>query len=795
MAGVLAGSRSACADAGDGGVMKPQDRFTDARHAKAFRDLNQAVALERTGLLAEAESAYAKVIESNPQYFDALHLYGLFKFKRGQLSDAIRLVAKAHKLNPGSLNALNSLGVMYAHLKNYEQALDAFNKIIRHNENDVLALSNKAQCLNELGRFQETVDVCNKILSLDKFKLDAYLARGAALLELKDHEQALSNYQKIVGFNQTHGLGWCGTGNALYRLKRYDEALAAYDRALSIKSDLENAWLGRGNAFCDLKRHDEALAAYDKALSIKSDLENAWLGRGNVFYDLKRHDEALAAYDKALSIKSDLENAWLGRGNVFCDLKRHDEALAAYDKALRLDPDLEYAEGLRLHTKMHLCDWTNIEGDISQLLSNLRNQKPLIPFVLLSIPSSPMEQLQCAKGFIARQRSFPAPLWRGEIYSHDRIRIAYLSSDFNEHALASLIAGLFEVHDKARCQVFALSSGPSQNSPMRQRIAGAVEHFIDVRDKSDQQIAELIRRLEIDIAIDLNGLTSGGRSNVFARRAAPLQVNYLGYTATMGADFIDYIIADPTIIPQEQFASYAERVVWLPDTYQVNWKRRISEQGRTRRECDLPDEAFVYCCFNNPYKILPDIFDIWMRLLRAQQTSVLWMLDAHPTTCANLRQEAEKRGVSANRLVFAPRAPLPEHLARHQHADLFLDTLPYNAHTTASDALWSGLPVLTQIGQTFAGRVAASLLNAIGLPELITHSRHEYESLAVELTLNREKLSNIKEKLNKNRLTMPLFNTALFARYIEAAYAAMYQRHQAGLPPDHIEIQPITTSG
>jgi tetratricopeptide (TPR) repeat protein len=320
--------------------MKPQDRFADARHAKAFRDLNQAVALERTGLLAEAESAYAKVIENNPKYFDGLHLYGLFKFKRRQFSDAVRLIEKAHRVNPSSLNALNSLGVVYAHLKNYEQALDTFNKIIQRDENNIPALSNKAQCLNELGRFQETVDICNKILSLDKVALDAYLARGAALLELNDHERALASYQKIVAFNQRHELGWCGIGNALYRLKRYDESLTAYGKALSIKPDLENAWLGGGNVLFDLKRYDEAFAAYGKALSIKPDLENAWLGRGNVLFDLKRYDEAFAAYDKALSIRPDLAEAWVGRGNVFTDLARYDEAFAAYDKALALKPDL-----------------------------------------------------------------------------------------------------------------------------------------------------------------------------------------------------------------------------------------------------------------------------------------------------------------------------------------------------------------------------------------------------------------------------------------------------------------------
>ena len=736
--------------------MKPQDRFTNARHAKAFRKLDQAVALERNGSLAEADSAYADVIRSNPQYFDALHLYGLLKFKKGQLSDAIRLIEKAHMLNPGSLNALNSLGVVYAHLKNYGQALDTFNKIIERDENNVQALSNKAQCLNELGRFQETVDICNKILSLDKFKFHAYLARGAALLELGNYEEALSNYQKVVEFNQRYEMGWCGIGNALCRLKRRDEALVAYDRALSIKPDLEGAWLGRGNVFSDLKRYGDALAAYDKALSIKPDLAVAHSGRA------KAHN----------------------------DLKQYDNALAAYDRALRLDPDLKYAEGHRLQAKMHLCDWTNIEAEIARLLLNLRNQKPLMPFVSLSIPSSPMEQLQCAKNFIAEQGSIVAPLWHGQIYPHNRIRIAYLSADFREHATAYLITDLFEHHDKARFEVIAISFGPVQNSHMHQRIAGAVEHFVDISQQSDQKIADLIRQLEVDIAVDLNGFAGDARLGVLARRPAPIQVNYLGFPGTLGASYIDYIIADRHVIPESQKAFYEEKVVYLPECYQANdRKKEIASHTRTRAECDLPEEGFVFCCFNNSYKILPEVFDRWMRILSQIDGSVLWLFGENQETMANLRKAAAARNVSPERLVFAKRLPLADHLARHRLADLFLDTLPYNAHTTGSDALWAGVPVLTCRGDTFAGRVGVSLLHAVRLPELITTSLDAYEATAVGLARDPEKLGNIKRKLAEHRLRTPLFDTELFTKHMERAYSAMYDRYRAALGPDHIDIR------
>ena len=324
---------------------------------------------------------------------------------------------------------------------------------------------------------------------------------------------------------------------------------------------------------------------------------------------------------------------------------------------------------------------------------------------------------------------------------------------------------------------------------MRHRLEAAFDKFIDVRDRSDRDAALLARKLEINIAVDLGGFTNDSRTDIFAMRAAPIQVNYLGYPGTMGAEFIDYIIADRILIADRDRKFYREKIVSLPHTYQVNDRKRyITEESFTRDQCGLPQNDFVYCCFNNNYKITPWIFDSWMRILSRVDDSVIWLLEDNKTAAKNLRKEAQQRGIDASRIIFAERMPPADHLARHRLADLFLDTLPYNAHTTASDALWAGLPVLTQIGETFAGRVAGSLLNAIDLPELITHSRGEYEALAIELALNRDKLLNIKEKLTKNRLTTPLFDTALYTKHLEAAYEAMYRRYQAGLLPDHIEI-------
>ena len=422
-----------------------------------------------------------------------------------------------------------------------------------------------------------------------------------------------------------------------------------------------------------------------------------------------------------------------------------------------IDPGLEYLEGNRLYAKQIICDWDGLDADAARLVSAVRSGRPATdPFYLLATPSSPADQLQCAALYVGNRPSFP-PLWRGEVYSHDRIRIAYLSADFHEHATAYLMAGLFEHHDRSQFEITAVSFGPDDNSQVRRRISQACDHFLDVRNSGDAEIAELIRRREIDIAVDLKGFTANSRPDILSRRPAPIQANYLGYPGTMGAPYIDYILADATIIPEDQFVFYSEKVIWLPDSYQVNDdKRLISEHTPGRLACGLPEQAFVYCCFNNPFKLNPGMFDIWMRLLKAAEGSVLWLFEGSSSSSAdicreNLCREAATRGVARDRLVFAAKTNLPDHLARHRLADLFLDTLPYNAHTTASDALWAGLPVVTCLGSTFAGRVSASLLNAAGLPELVAHSLEDYEALARDLARDPAWLAAMRAKLARNR--------------------------------------------
>ena len=441
---------------------------------------------------------------------------------------------------------------------------------------------------------------------------------------------------------------------------------------------------------------------------------------------------------------------------------------------------------------MYLCNWNNFDGECSHLIASVKDRKNGVsPFVFLAIPSSSEDQLKCVKIWVA-DKCPPSekPTWQGNRYDHDRIRVAYLSADFRQHPVSFLTAGMFECHDKSRFDITAISFGPDDSSELRQRLKVSFDRFIDAKTFSDEQIANLVRSSEVDILVDLMGFTADFRTTILARRPAPIQVNYLGYAGTMGAKYIDYILADRVVIPEEKREFYVEKVVYLPDSFMgSDSKRRISERLPLRSECSLPKTGFVFCSFNQSLKISPHMFDIWMRLLCQLDNSVLWLSNMNETAIRNLEREAQNRGVDPSRLIFAQLVPRNEdHLARYRLADLFLDTLPYNAHTTTSDALWAGLPVLTCIGETFAGRVAASLLNAIGLPELITTTAKAYEQMAIDLATHPEKLAAIKRKLAENRQTTPLFDTKLYTKHIEAAYSAMYERYQAGLAPEHITI-------
>ena len=645
----------------------------------------------------------------------------------------------------------------------------------------------------QMGKFAEALQFFTAAGAIQPSNFVAHFNRGKALQELKRPEEALSSYNKALALKPDFAQAYNNRGTVLKDLERYDEALASYRRAIALKPDYANAHNNLGAMLQMFRRSSEALASCETALSLRSDFAEAYNNRGNALQDLQRYDEALTSYNKAIALTPNITKGYKNRGDLFIHLKRFEEALTDYDRTIALDPNSPYTYGDRLYGQMCIDLWDGLEERINALIQKLEQDIPASrPFSLLAVPVSAKILQHCARLF-ATDKFPPARqvLWDGERYGHARIRLGYFSADLYSHATACLMAELFERHDRSRFEVFAFSFGPDRQDDVRARLVKAFDRFFDVADHSDQDIAALARQHEIDIAVDLKGFTQDCRPGIFALRPAPIQVNYLGFPGTMGAPYIDYILADPVVIPKEHFEFYSEKVVQLPHSYQVNDARRpIAETTPTRRELGLPETGFVFCCFNNNFKITPDVFAIWMRLLSRVEGSVLWLLEGHPSVRQNLRREAQQRNIDPARLVFAPRMLLAEHLARHRHADLFLDTFYCNAHTTASDALWAGLPLVTCLGDTFAGRVAASLLQAIGLPELITDSHEHYEALALRLASHPDELAAITHKLAQQRLSRPLFDTALFTRHIENAYAALWQRQQQGLPPDHIAIAP-----
>ena len=758
---------------------------------KHFGALNvMGVVLTQLGRFAEAETYYHQALQRQPPSDGTLYNYGIVLKLLNRPAEALQRFTEAISINPSLAETWNHRGTTLHDLERYEEAIADFDKGAALNPRFTDAFQNKGKSLLALGRDHEALAAFERALAITPGLAEAWLGRGHALGRLGNYEEALSAYDRAVALNPTLAEAWLGRGHVFVQLQQFGDALAAYDRAVALKPDLAEAWLVRGLALGVLGNVQEALAAYSRTLALDPNLVQAWMGRGNACLHLRQYDDALAAYDRALALNANFAEAWLGRAEVLVQLNEPNKALAAFDRALTLKPEIHFAQGDRLHAKLSLSNWTNLEAELADLVAAVKTGNLAVsPFNFIEMAVSAADQLACAKRVMADYPSLPRA-WRGEICSHDRIRMGYFSADFRTHPVAQLVAGLFEHHNKSRFEISAISYGPDDTSDLRDRIKSAVENFIDVRAVTDEEIAQLIRHREIDVLVDLTGLWQYNRFSVLSRRVAPVQVNFLGYAGTTGADWMDYIIADPTTIPEDHFRFYSEQVVWLPNTYQPNDnKRLISERLPTRAECNLPEAAFVFCCFNNTYKITPEVFSVWMQLLASIEGSVLWLIETNPTTAQNLRKEAKARGISPERLIFAPKMPLADHLSRHRQADLFLDTLPYNAHTTASDALWAGLPVLTCVGETFAGRVAASLLNAVGLSELITASLGDYEALALKLAREPSLLASIKAKLAQNRSTHPLFDTARFTRHIEAAYATMWQRYQNGSAPQAFAVR------
>ena len=803
--------------------------------------LQKAVAAHKAGQFQEADRFYTAILKAQPKHPHANHNIGVLAVGVGKVEQALPFFKIAIEVQPASaqfwlsyIDALIQLdkfsdaramldkarmeGVkgdgfyklerrlqpagqepqkaqiqplinLYSQGQ-LQQALEQAEILVQQFPKSAILFNIQGAALKGLGKLDLSIEAFNKALAIEPDNAEAYNNKGVTLQDQGKHEEAIRAFNTALAIMPDYAEAHYNMGNALRETGEIEEAIEAFNKSVAIKPDYAEAYNNMGNALRETGEIAEGIQAFNKALAIKPDYAEAYNNMGIALQEQGKLEDAITAYRKALAIKPDYAEAYNNMGLALQEQGKLEEAITAYNKALAIKPDFEQARVSKLHQQAHFCDWGSIAKDIEILPQLGITKEHVSQFAMLSLEDAP-ERHQTRSEIYAKAKypAKPLPVQVKPSQKTKRIRLGYFSTDFKEHPVAYLIAKMLEQHDRDQFEVFGYSLHGNQQSDMRQRLSQSFDNFVDVQGMADKDIALQARKDGIDIAIDLNGYTQNHRMGIFANRPAPIQINYLGYPGTTGADFMDYIIADRFLMPEQNQKYFSEKPLYLPYTYMpTDNTRRLSQKPMFRKEEGLPDGAFVFCCFNNYYKISSAEFDIWMRLLSKVEGSVLWLRKSNAVSHLNLKNEAKKRNVDPSRLVFADRAPMDEHLARQKLADLFVDTFAFNAHTTASEALWAGLPVITKAGDGFAARVAGSLLNAIGLPELVTTTAQEYEEVILELATNPTKLANLKDKLAINRLTQPLFNTELYTKYLENGYQKAYQNYFEGKSPKTIII-------
>jgi predicted O-linked N-acetylglucosamine transferase (SPINDLY family) len=776
---------------------------------------NLGMAHAALGDFPAAEAAFRKALDLGAAHAQLHMRLGMALATQGRMTEAESALRAAAQGAPDDPEVQVNLGGVLASLGRPEQALACFQKAAALRPQYPDAYYNLGTLFASMGRHEDAMSAFRKVLALDPNSADAWNSLGLAHRTRGQTDEGIACFRKAVTLDARHARAHSNLGEALRAQGKLDDAAASCERALAIQPDFTDALVNLGTLRADQQRLDEAQILYERVLRIDPRVVEAHRNLGALFRAQGRLPEALASYRSALSLAPDQAAIHAGLAGILCErgeveagiaayrkaiaiergaagihrelgdalrvIGRLEEAAAVYRDALTLDPDnLRALDGL-VQVSQHMCRWDGIAQSWIRLREAISRGAgaELSPFSTLSYSTSASEQLACARQWARRVlASTPLGPERGSASSaprtRDRLKIGYLSWSFHRHATTYLVAEIFELHDRDRFEVFAYAYDPDDGSAIRSRIRAACEHFVDISAESHVAAARRIRHDGVDILVDLTGYTLGARSQILALRPAPVQVNWLGYPGSMGASCMDYIIADPYVIPDGAESCYSEKVIRLPDCYQANdRKREVSDRTPSREECGLPADGFVFCCFNQTVKILPDVFAVWMRILSAVPGSVLWLLESNRWATENLGRAAAALGVAPERLVFAERRPLSEHLARYRLADLALDTFPYTSHTTGSDALWAGCPLATCAGETFASRVAGSILRSAGLPELVTDSLAQYEALVTELATTPEKLQGVRRRLRENRDSCALFDTPRFVRNLEQAYEGM----------------------
>jgi protein O-GlcNAc transferase len=747
-------------------------------------------ALMRCGEATRAAAVFARAIERSGPTAQLLYNLALARQKAGDSAGAIDGYRQCLALDPRVVEAHNNLGTLLDLEGRYGEAIECFNEALKHRPGYVRALTNLGKVQRQAGSVAEAVVTLEQALAASPEHAPALANLAAALVDLDRPDEALEAGRRAIGVDPRLAQAHFHLGRALFARREYDIAIVSLRKAIELQPDLTDARVQLARALLQEGELSEAIGHLERAAAAKDPSAETHVLLGIALTRAERLEDAIASFDRAIAVDAGCLRAYKIRGWAQEALDRYPQAAASCEQALVLSPDNPEIMSTLFNCYMRMCDWRRAGAQLEHIRAVAGGIEGANPFVMLGAADEPAEHLRAARGWGERIMRERAPLPGARRYHHGRIRLAYLSRDFFNHATSILAAELFELHDRAAFEVYGVSYGPDDGSPIRSRIAAACHEFLEVRTSSDRDIARALLEREIDILVDLKGYTAWARTELLAYRPAPIQVNYLGYPGTMGVELVDYLIADSWLIPEAERSAYSESIARLPDCYQVNDRRRaIAPIHPQRAEVGLPQDAFVFCCLNNNWKITEPVFDVWMRLLHAIPGSVLWLLAGNTWSDERLREEARARGIAPERLIFCERTAHAEHLARHRLADLFLDTLPVNAHTTASDALWVGLPVVTCSGRSFAARVAGSLLRAAGVAELVTGSLEEYEQKALVLARDPGRLHTIRERLVRERDTAPLFDTPAFCTHLEAAYRRMWEIYESGAAPHDFSIE------
>ena len=772
----------------------------------------------------KASHAFKQVILLNPNFAEGYNNYGTIFKEQDKFDEALSCYYKALDLRPNYVEALNNIGTIFQEQGNFSQALDLYDKALKIKPDFIQAMFNKGIAFKENEKFDEAIKAYDEVLNIKPDLIEALFNKGVVLKLQGKLEEAKDTYNKAITLKPNYAEAHNNIGTIFKEQGYLKDALTAYEKALSIKHDSIQVMFNKAVVLNEMGFLDEAIESYNKILTKNPNhvLSYNNIGiilkeQGNTLEALKKFNMALKyepefiqslynigvihkqeedlvraeeIFKKVLSIQPKNARVIYNLGSIYNVKKNFPLAIEYYNDALALEPDLEIARAKKIHEQLGICDWSDIESEYKYLHQLGINKHHITPFSLLSIEDEPERHKKRSEIFSNHKYKQKALPFNVQVKEKNKlIRIGYFSSDFKTHPVAYLIAKVLEKHNRDRFKIYGYSINGNDEDNLRKRLMKTFDVFRDVKHKNDKEIALLAREDEIDIAIDLNGYTSNLRTRIFAYRAAPIQINFLGYPGTMGSDFMDYIIADHNLIPEKSQKFYSEKPIYLPYTYMpTDNTRQISLKVITRKEMDLPEKAFVFCCFNNNYKITPEEFDIWMCILSKVKNSVLWLRKSNEWSEINLRKEAKRRNVDPDRLIFAKKLPMEEHLARQKLADLFLDTFNFNAHTTASEALWAGLPVVTKMGSGFASRVAGSLLNAIDCPELITYSKVEYENLILALAQDTRKLKKIRKKIGINLLIKPLFDTELYTKNLENGFEQAYENRHKGKKIEVINV-------